>query len=104
MKRFIAGFSLGCALIACAATPVFPYHFYHLSPSNAWDLPGGKLLGATPQDDHALSECRPVPGKDPQGKPVTVQRCAVVFYSELNSFISDYKQTKSDLIDCQKGN
>jgi len=91
MRSFVAGFVAASALlVACAAAPVFPYRFYNLSGVQF----GGTLLGPTPQDDIPFSQCSPVNGK---------QQCVVVFYTELNALISDYKQTKSDLISCQHG-
>lgn len=90
MKQFGAGFLLGCALISCAASPVFPYKFYHVSGNNF----SGTLLGMQPKDDVPFSQCKPINGK---------QQCVVVFYPELTALISDYKQTKSDLIACQRG-
>jgi hypothetical protein len=90
MNRFFAGFILGSSLIACAASPVWPYRFYHLSGNNF----AGTLLGPTDKDDIPFERCRPVNGK---------QQCVVVQYPELTALISDYKKTKSDLIACQKG-
>jgi hypothetical protein len=88
--KFLSGFILGCSLIACAAVPVFSYHFYNISRNNF----AGTLLGPTAADDVPFSRCAPVNGK---------QQCVVVFYSDLNALITDYKQTKSDLISCQRG-
>lgn len=88
--RFLLGFVWGCLLVACAATPVFPYKFFHISGNTF----SGTLLGPTDKDDVPFSRCAPVNG---------VQQCVVVFYSELNALIKDYKQTKADLIACQKG-
>lgn len=90
MSKFLLGFTLGCSLIACAASPVFPYKFFHLSGNNF----AGTLLGKEDKDDLPFERCRPVNGK---------QQCVVVFYSELNALVADYKKTKSDLIACQKG-
>lgn len=90
MNRFFMGFILGCALIGCAASPIFPYKFYHLT-GNSFE---GTLLGQTPKDDLPFAQCKPVNGK---------QQCVVVFYTELTALITDYKQTKSDLIACQRG-
>lgn len=89
MKSFILGLSIGLVTMACAGI-VFPYKFYHISGNNY----AGTLLGATQADDVPFSQCRPVNGK---------QQCVVVFYPELNRVIVDYKQCKSDLIDCQRG-
>ena len=91
LKQFLAGFILGASLIGCAASPIFPYKFYHLSGNNFT----GTLLGPQPSDDVPFSTCKPVGNK---------QQCVVVFYSELSALIKDYKQTKSDLIACQRGN
>lgn len=90
MKQFFLGFILACSLIACAAAPVFPYKFFHLSGNNF----AGTLFGPKEGDDIPFTKCAPVNGK---------QQCVVVFYTELNALIKDYKQTKSDLIACQKG-
>lgn len=103
MKSFTLGLLLGMSLISCAAAPVFPYRFFHASPAAVWDFPTGKLLGEKPQDDRLLTDCKPVFGVDPQGKPVTVQKCVIMFYDELKSLIIDYKKTKTDLDSCQKG-
>jgi len=103
LKNFMLGFILGLGLIGCAASPIFPYKFFHASPANIWEFPEGKLIGEKPQDDKLLSDCRPVPGVDPQGKPVMVQKCVVMFYDELKNLVIDYKKTKSDLDTCQKG-
>lgn len=91
MKSFFAGFFLALTLLACAASPIFPYKFFHLSGNNF----AGVLLGQKEGDDIPFERCRPVGGK---------QQCVVVFYTELNALVKDYKQTKSDLIQCQKGN
>lgn len=89
--RFFQGFFLACALFACAAAPpIFPYRYYNISGN----LFAGTLLGPTQQDDIPFQRCAPVNGK---------QQCVVVFYTELNALITDYKKTKSDLIACQKG-
>lgn len=88
--RFLSGFLVGCSLIACAASPVFNYKFFHISGNNF----SGTLLGPTPKDDMPFSSCAPVNGK---------QQCVVVFYPELKALITDYEQTKSDLISCQRG-
>jgi hypothetical protein len=88
--KFLSGFLLGCGLIACAALPTFSYKFFNISGNNF----AGTLLGPTQQDDVPFNRCAPVNG---------VQQCVVVFYTELNALIKDYKQTKSDLITCQKG-
>ena len=91
MKSFLLGFmACGFVFMACAATPVFPYKFFHLTGNNF----SGTLLGKDSKDDVPFERCRPVNGK---------QHCVVVFYSELNALISDYKKTKSDLIACEKG-
>lgn len=90
MKQFLLGFALACSLIACAAAPIFPYKFFHLSGNTF----SGNLLGADPKDDVPFSSCAPVNGK---------QQCVVVFYPVLTALISDYKKTKADLIACEKG-
>jgi hypothetical protein len=88
--RFLLGFTLGVSLIACAAKPVFPYKFYHLTGNNF----AGMLLGPVDKDDIPFSRCAPVNGK---------QQCVVVTYSELTALINDYKTTKQKLIDCERG-
>lgn len=88
--RFFQGFVLGLCLIACAAIPSFNYKFFHLSGNNF----AGTLLGPEPKDDVPFSQCAPVNGK---------QNCVVVFYSELNALIKDYKDTKAKLIACERG-
>lgn len=90
MRGFWGGLILGLALFACASVPVFSYKYFNISGNNF----AGTLLGATQQDDVLFSRCAPVNG---------VQQCVVVFYPVLNALIVDYKQTKSDLIACQKG-
>jgi hypothetical protein len=90
MKQFFLGFALCLTLLACASTPIFPYKFFHLSGNTFV----GNLLGEDPKDDIPFSRCAPVNGK---------QQCVVVFYTELNALITDFKQTKSDLISCQSG-
>lgn len=89
LRQFYWGLALGMTLFACAATPVFSYKYYNIS-GNSFT---GTLLGPTPKDDLPFSQCAPVNGK---------QQCVVVFYPELQALITDYKTTKSDLIDCQK--
>ena len=89
--KFFSGFVLGSSLIACAATPIsFAYKYYNISGN----LFQGTLLGPTPQDDVPFQRCAPVNGK---------QQCVVVFYTELNTLIADYKNTKQSLVDCQAG-
>lgn len=88
LKWFILGsvFFFGCAT---AGVPFF-YRFYHLTGNDF----SGTLLGANEKDDEPFTSCKPVNGK---------QRCVVVFYTELNKLVADYKTTKTALIDCQKG-
>jgi len=88
--KFFMGFVLGCSLIACAAAPVFPYKFFHLTGNNF----AGTLLGPAEGDDIPFRICTPVNGK---------QQCVVILYSELNKLVVDYKATKQALIDCQRG-
>jgi hypothetical protein len=95
---FLMGAVFFSACAPLASEIKFPYKYFHISPSEIWDSPG-KLLGEKQEDDHLLGECKPKLDKD--GKPVT--QCVVVFYSELTTLISDYKNTKADLISCQKG-
>jgi hypothetical protein len=85
----VSSLCINVFLIACAAAPVFPYKYFHLSGNNF----EGMLLGAQPKDDIPFSECRPVNNK---------QQCVVVQYPVLGALIKDYKQCKSDLIGCQK--
>jgi hypothetical protein len=94
---FILG---GVFFFGCATAINFNYKFYHVIPTGAWDYPNGRLLGAKESDDYDLSRCKPV-RKNENGQ--LVQECVVVFYSELNKIISEYKQTKQALIDCQRG-
>lgn len=100
MKPFFF-FVLGAVFFAaCGSAQIrFSYPFYHFSPSSVWQVPSGKLLGPSEGKDRLATECSPV--KDANGK--TVQRCVVVFYSDLNRLIADYKNTKQELIDCQRG-
>lgn len=86
-------FSCGTAAVK------FSYKFYNVTPMNVWDYPSAKLLGAKSTDDLPLKECKPVKNSD--GK--YIQKCVVVFYTELNKLVIDYKQSKQDLIDCQRG-
>lgn len=88
--KFFAGFILGCSLIACAAAPVFPYKYYHVSGNNF----AGTLFGPGEKDDLPFLKCKPVG---------STQQCVVVFYPELKALVTDYKQTKQDLVDCQRG-
>lgn len=90
MRSFFLGFCLALTLLACAAAPIFPYKFYHLAGNSF----SGTLQGPTPKDDIPFERCMPVNGK---------QQCVIVFYTELSALIKDYKQTKSDLISCQRG-
>lgn len=89
-RQFLWGFVLGLSLAACGSIPVFPYKYYNLS-GNRFE---GTLLGQKPGDDIPFSKCEPVNG---------TQQCAVVLYPALNALVIDYKQCKSDLISCQKG-
>lgn len=89
LKPFFLGLGIGLVATACAGI-TFNYKFFHLSGNNF----AGTLLGQQQSEDVPFSQCRPVNGK---------QQCVVVFYSELNRLIVDYKQTKSDLIACQRG-
>lgn len=95
----IGFFVLGAIFFAaCGTTEVkWPYKFFHASPISVWQVRGGKLVGDGISYD--LKRCAPV--KNDQGK--MVQQCVVVFYSELNKVISDFKNTKQQLIDCQRG-
>lgn len=88
LKWFILGalFFSACGTAAIS----FPYKFYHIS-GNSYS---GVLLGPTKNDDIIFTECKPSAGK---------QKCVVIFYTELAKIISDYKETKQNLIDCQKG-
>lgn len=98
--KFVTAFFLGgLTFVACGTLGdvKFPYKFFHVSPIQTWDIQAGKLVGQGVQYD--LSRCKPV--KNSEGK--LVQQCVVVFYSELNKVIADYKNTKQALIDCQRG-
>lgn len=94
-------FMLGAIFFAaCGAANIqFPYKWFHVSPISVWEFPQGKLLGAKPEDDKLLSDCKPTQTAD--GK--LVQKCAVVFLDELEKLIVDYKQTKQRVIDLEKG-
>lgn len=84
---------------ACSLSDVrFAYPFYHASPIAVWELSSGKLLGAKPENDRRLEECKPV--KNAEGK--MVQRCLVMFYQDFEKLVADYKKTKQELIDCQR--
>ena len=88
---------------ACGAAQInFNYKWYYPSPIAIWDFPGGKLLGDKPENDKLLADCKPVtvPGED--GKPKTVQKCAVVFLDEFERLVIDYKQTKQRVIDLER--
>lgn len=97
---WLPGFILGALFITACGTlgdVKFPYEFFHVSPISTWSAPSGQLVGSKVRYD--LKKCAPV--KNSQGK--LVQQCVVVFYSELNKVIADYKNTKQALIDCQRG-
>jgi hypothetical protein len=97
----IAFFILGAVFyISCATAIKFSYRFYHITPAGVWDYPNGRLLGAKESDDYDLSRCKPV-RKNEKGQ--LIQECVVVFYTELNKLVAEYKQTKQALIDCQRG-
>lgn len=85
---------------SCAGAINFGYKFYHITPREVWDFPNARLLGKTQSDDYDLSRCKPV-RKNEKGQ--FVQECVVVFYTELNKLVADYKKTKQELIDCQRG-
>lgn len=99
MERVIY-FLLGCMVfVSCAAAQInFPLKWYHASPVAVWDFPSGKLLGEKPEDDKLLADC--VPTKNADGK--LVQKCGVVFLSDLESLIIDYKQSKQRIIDLER--
>lgn len=92
-------FALGAVFFAaCGTTEIkFPYAWFHVSPIKAWEFPQGKLLGDGVT--HKLEDCKPRRNNDGE----MVQTCVVVFYDELTKVITDYKQTKQSLIDCQRG-
>lgn len=92
-------FLLGAVFFAACGTAEikFPYKFFHLSPTKTWDFPGGKLIGDGQTFD--LTDCKPV--RNNQGQ--MVQRCLVFKYDEFNRAVADYKNTKQQLIDCQRG-
>jgi hypothetical protein len=73
--------------------------WFHASPIAVWDFPQAKLLGAKPEDDKLLSDCKPV--TNAEGKQV--QKCGVIFLDALESLIVDYKQTKQRVIDLERG-
>ena len=87
----ISWFIIGAVFFtACGSAAVkFNYKFYNLA-GNSYS---GTLLGPTDKDYLPFTECKPVNNK---------QKCAVVFYTELAAIISDYKQTKQELIDLQR--
>lgn len=97
--KFLAGFVFGAMFfVACGVADIpFKYKFFHISPIQVWDFPNGSLIGDGVRQ--LLKDCKPV--KNSEGK--LVQRCVVVFYSELNKLVADYKNTKQQLIDCQRG-
>jgi hypothetical protein len=96
----IKWFILGAVFFsACGVANIqFPYKWFYASPIAVWEFPAGKLLGAKPEDDKLLSDCKPTQAAD--GK--LVQKCAVVFLDELEKLIVDYKQTKQRVIDLEK--
>jgi hypothetical protein len=100
--RIFTAFILGAMFFtACGtATVPFPYKFFHVSPIEVWDHDEGKLKGADPKFDHDLKDCKPTRLNE---KGQLIQECVVVFYEELNDLVDDYKTTKQQLIDCQKG-
>lgn len=84
---------------ACAAANIqFPYKWFYVSPITIWNIDSGKLIGAKPEDDRQLTDCKPI--KNAEGK--MVQKCAVVFLDELEKLIIDYKQSKQRIIDLEK--
>lgn len=97
--KYISAFALGALFfVACGHADIkFPYKFFHASPTKVWEIPGGQLIGQGVK--HELTDCRPY--RNNEGD--MVQRCVVVFYDELNKVIKDYKNTKQELIDCQRG-
>jgi hypothetical protein len=97
--RNLGFFLLGAIFFAACGTAEIPfkYKFFHLSPMRAWEYPGGELIGQGVK--HPLTDCKPF--KNNKGE--IVQKCVVVFYEELNKFVKDYKNTKQQLIDCQRG-
>lgn len=101
MKR-LGWFMLGAVFFAACGTAQikFPYQFFHVSPIGVWEFPAARLLGARQGTDKNLIECKPTE-KDDQGR--LIQKCVVVLYPELNRLVTDYKKTKQDLIDCQRG-
>lgn len=95
----IGFFLLGAIFFfSCGTAVTFKYKFYNVTPINVWDYPNATLLGAKSSDDLPLKECKPV--KNSAGK--YVQKCVVVFYSELNKLIIDYKETKQKNIDLER--
>lgn len=97
--KLLTGFALGAIFFAACSTAdiKFPYKFFHVSPIQVWNYPSAELRGDKVRAE--LREC--APKKNQEGK--LVQQCVVVFYSELNKFVADYKNTKQALIDCQRG-
>jgi hypothetical protein len=94
-------FLLGAVFFfSCAGAVSWPYRFYHITPTGVWDFPNARLLGAKESDDYDLSRCKPT-RKNNKGQ--LIQECVVVFYPELNRLVADYKKSKQDLIDCQRG-
>lgn len=99
--RALSYFSMGAIFFAACGTAEirFPYKYYHASPVAVWDYPSGQLRGDGPDSHKKLEDCKPV--RNSEGK--LVQKCVVVFYDELTRLTADYKNTKQQLIDCQRG-
>jgi hypothetical protein len=86
--------------VACGTASIpFRYKYYHVSPGAIWEINGAKLLGQNASDDLDFVDCKPRRASD--GK--IVQKCVVMTYEELTKLVQDYKQTKQELIDCQRG-
>lgn len=99
MKR-LAWFTLGAVFFtACGGAAInFPYRWFYPTPIAVWEYPGAKLLGAKPEDDKLLSDCKPT--TNAEGKQV--QKCGVIFLDELEKLVIEYKQDKQRIIDLEK--
>lgn len=86
---FVIGVSLATLLWGCVSA-IFPYKYYGIQMAT-WD---GRLLGKTPADDLDLKMCMPTNGN--------LAPCSIIFNSDLQRLIVDYKDKENQIIYLQR--
>lgn len=88
-RSYLLGAGSMLLLTACAGV-AFPYKYYGLSAETY----KGALVGVNPGDDLTLDRCTPTKADDAP--------CIVMLKPDFLLMKKDYKDTKTQLISCEK--